>query len=273
MNTIKRFITSLAVTLPMLITFGGTAHAMIKYNPNGNPTSTTPVFNQFYDVPDGVGNEAEFVRIRPQTSPNSALVTTLNSACNNNDAYTVWNYIHNGADPSFNGNGTGTAVAHNVNIHMTAPLGATSNTFQFTSAISASNAATVTAAAHLNCAQSVKLSLIPGSVRYVTVTHGTVVAPDSAVNGNLSIDGHVAGKDDVWACWEERVAVFYDVKVTVTPPVVPPVVPPTTPTPTQPTPTVLVNTGPGDVAAIFAATTIAGALAYRVFISRRLSRQ
>jgi uncharacterized repeat protein (TIGR01451 family) len=45
-------------------------------------------------------------------------------------------------------------------------------------------------------------------------------------------------------------------------------------TPVTPaTPTALVNTGPGDVAAIFAAATVAGAVAYRVYMTRRLSRQ
>ncbi|MEO8785071.1 MAG: hypothetical protein ABI221_01990 [Candidatus Saccharimonadales bacterium] len=46
-------------------------------------------------------------------------------------------------------------------------------------------------------------------------------------------------------------------------------VPPVTPA----TPTTLVNTGPGDVAAIFAVTTLAGAMAYRLYMARRLSRQ
>ncbi len=39
------------------------------------------------------------------------------------------------------------------------------------------------------------------------------------------------------------------------------------------TPKVLPNTGAGDVAAIFAASTVAGIAAYHVFVSRRLSRQ
>jgi hypothetical protein len=38
-------------------------------------------------------------------------------------------------------------------------------------------------------------------------------------------------------------------------------------------PTTLINTGPGDVAAIFAATTLAGAMAYRLYMARRLARQ
>ncbi len=43
---------------------------------------------------------------------------------------------------------------------------------------------------------------------------------------------------------------------------------PTTPTPT-PTPTTLPNTGPGDVAGIFAAVTVAGALFHKYVLSRR----
>jgi len=60
------------------------------------------------------------------------------------------------------------------------------------------------------------------------------------------------------------------------PPVTPPTVtPPTTPAaPAAPAaPTALVNTGPGSVAGLFAATTAIGAMAYRWMLSRRLSRQ
>lgn len=55
-----------------------------------------------------------------------------------------------------------------------------------------------------------------------------------------------------------------------TPPVV---TPPTTPPATPAAPTALVNTGPGSVAGLFAATTAVGAVAYRWMLSRRLSRQ
>jgi hypothetical protein len=55
----------------------------------------------------------------------------------------------------------------------------------------------------------------------------------------------------------------------------PPVTPPATPqTPAAPAaPTTLVNTGPGSAIAAFVAATIAGAIGYRKFVSRRLSRQ
>ena len=54
-------------------------------------------------------------------------------------------------------------------------------------------------------------------------------------------------------------------------PVTPPVTPPTTPT--TPAPTTLVNTGPGETAAVVAVATVLGALGYRKVLSRRLSRQ
>jgi uncharacterized repeat protein (TIGR01451 family) len=43
-------------------------------------------------------------------------------------------------------------------------------------------------------------------------------------------------------------------------------------TPSNPTPTTLVKTGPSDVAAVFAATSVAGVAAYNVFTKRRLGQ-
>jgi uncharacterized protein with FMN-binding domain len=58
--------------------------------------------------------------------------------------------------------------------------------------------------------------------------------------------------------------------VTPTPPAaIPPATPPATP---AAAPTALVNTGPGSIVGLFAATTIVGTVAYRWFLSRRLSR-
>lgn len=55
----------------------------------------------------------------------------------------------------------------------------------------------------------------------------------------------------------------------------PPVTPPSTPpaTPSTPAPTTLVNTGPGETAALFAVAVIAGTFGYRKYLSRKLSRQ
>jgi hypothetical protein len=51
----------------------------------------------------------------------------------------------------------------------------------------------------------------------------------------------------------------------------PPVTPTPTPTPTPTTPVALVNTGPGDVIALFAVATVVGAVAHRLY-SRRFAR-
>jgi hypothetical protein len=56
---------------------------------------------------------------------------------------------------------------------------------------------------------------------------------------------------------------------TVTPPTTPPATPPATPA----APTALVNTGPGSVIGLFAATSIGGTALYRRLLARRLSRQ
>lgn len=58
-----------------------------------------------------------------------------------------------------------------------------------------------------------------------------------------------------------------------TPPVTPPTTPPNTPgTPIPGTPSQLVNTGPGNVIALFSATTVAGAIVHRLYAVRRLAR-
>lgn len=213
-KAIKRSVITAVALLPLLVAglHATSVSAAVKYDPNGTPTSTTPVFNQFYDVPYGVGNEADFVRLKPQAGGNADYVDPLNSACDTNSAYTVRTYVHNGADPAYNNNGSGSAVAHNTVVRMTAPLGSTSNNFVFNSTVSASNAAAVSDSGRLICGQTVKLSLVPGSVKVTTLAGGTKSAPDSAVNGVLPIDSRgVAG--DVWACWDDRVIVTYDVKV------------------------------------------------------------
>ena len=68
--------------------------------------------------------------------------------------------------------------------------------------------------------------------------------------------------------------VTFKVKVNCpTPVVTPPVVTPTTPaTPVAAKPTKLVNTGPGEVLALFALSTVAGTFAYQMFLSRRLGQ-
>ncbi len=87
----------------------------------------------------------------------------------------------------------------------------------------------------------------------------TVVA-----TANFSVDGTTKSATSV-SCQKQ---------VTFTQNQPPVVVPPATPSsPSTPAPTQLVNTGAGNIVGIFAATTAAGAAAYRFMVSRRLSRQ
>src|SRR3990167_11443122 len=91
-----------AVSMLMGFAFVSTVQAAcVQYDPNGTPTAKTPVFNQFCGVPNGVGNEADFVRVRanttgdPKTGNNADYVDSLNSACTVGAKYDVRTYVHN----------------------------------------------------------------------------------------------------------------------------------------------------------------------------------
>lgn len=191
------------------------------------PSFEQPVFNTYTNVPFSVGNEADFVRVRPSTGSvtdngttgqrNSLYVDTLSAACNVGDMYDVRTYIHNGADPDFNNNGSGTAVAHNTTVNMTAPLNQTGKNFTFTTTISASNAATVSDTGTLKCASNVRLQLVPTSVKVYSKALGWQSISDNAVNGSTKVGTHSLNSGDVWGCWDERVLVAYVVKVVEVP--------------------------------------------------------
>jgi hypothetical protein len=377
LNKLTTGIAALSLSTALFLASGGMASAACwQYDPSGFTTSNTPVFNNICGVPNGIGNESDFVRIRPNTtgddtstSNNSAYVDTLSSACNSGDKFDIHTYIHNDATPDQNNNGSGTAVAHGVQLSLAAPTGNTGSNFTFASTVTATNAATVKDTATLNCnGQPVKLTLVPGTVKIYGTQYPWTGLPDNSVNGTFKIGSPVMGSGDIWGCWEYRVVVVYEVQVqkevppataqctllsifasdnrkvtvsnfTVTqtnaalksvvldwgdtnkvtlnsadavkgqthtydkdgtflisavatfsvegqPDIVsggpgtacaqqvvfsPTQPPKVTPPPT--TPSTLVNTGPGTVAGLFAATTIAGTAAYRKLLARKLSRQ
>jgi hypothetical protein len=127
--------------------------------------------------------------------------------------YDIRTYVHNGAAEETNDNGNGTSVAHDVTVSMEAPLGVTADDFTFESTISASNAASVTDTGLLNCDEDVQLELVPQTVRVYSGFYGWQNAPDSAVNGDLTIGSRSVGSGDVWGCWEDRVVIVYVVRV------------------------------------------------------------
>lgn len=213
------------VAIATLAGLSGQAQAaQIDYNNTGNlPSIEKPVFNTYTNVPNGVANEADFVRIRPSTgdptdngtngAKNMLYINKLAVPCAVGAKYDVRTYIHNGADADFNNNGTGSAVAKGVKLTMTAPLGQNGTTFKFSSTISASNAASVSDDATLLCDNNVRLKLIPQTVKIYTKTLGYNTLADSAANGTTSIGSNVLGSGDVWGCWDSRVIVVYAVEV------------------------------------------------------------
>ena len=92
----------------------------------------------YTNTPAGIGNEADFVRLRKSTGdPKVPAVQNdfsdpLNAACVVGEKFDVRTYVHNGANDEFNDNGNGSSVAHNVMVAMQAQLGVTKKNFDNT---------------------------------------------------------------------------------------------------------------------------------------------
>lgn len=128
---------------------------------------------------------------------------------------------------------------------------------------------------------------VTGTVDNATIVGYEINWGDNSPVSHKQNDTHVYAKDGTYVIvtkvqvkfadghteWKTATACAKQVTFKGNTPVVPvtPVTPPVTPGTGGPT--TLVNTGPGSIAGIFAATSIAGAMAYRVFMARRLSRQ
>jgi LPXTG-motif cell wall-anchored protein len=227
---LKRSLLSIAIVPALLFAGGGKAlAAQIPYVPGQPlPTTSTPAFNVFSNIPYGVGDESDFVRIRPSDGTsndsgtngirNTLYTDTITAACNVGEMYDVRTYVHNGADPTFNNaDGSGTAVAHGVQVAMTANIGTDGTTFPFTSTITANNATSVTDKATLNCNSSVRLEVVPSSIKAYSKTLGWQDVTIDAVNGKIKIGSRDMNSGDVWGCWDERVQIVYTVKVVAVP--------------------------------------------------------
>lgn len=222
-NFFKKVALSLAAVAVLLTGAQAVNAAQIDINNPGTVPIEKPVFNTYTNVPYGIGNEADFVRLRTSNGDPTASVNDnnysdpLSAACKVGDKFDVRTYVHNGANERFNNNGGGTAVAHNVTVAMQAPLGSTSNKFSFKSTISSSNASSVSDTATLNCGNNVQLKLVPQAVKVFSKHTGWNGVADSAVNGSLQIGSRNVGSGDVWGCWDDRVMVVYVVEVVEAP--------------------------------------------------------
>lgn len=165
----------------------------------------------------------------------------------------------------------------NVVVKATLPAGAsktnTSNlTVTYSDGIGSPSRASVTV--NLTSAQSI--SYEAGSA-VLYGTGGTVIKtlPDGVTGNGVNV-GSIGGSTTEYVNFKAKVNCPTPPSCKTTPSLCPPSTPPKTPPSTPPAqtpPTTLVNTGPGDVIGIFSAVTIAGALGYRLYLSRRLARQ
>ncbi|MCA9330917.1 hypothetical protein KC957_02625 [Candidatus Saccharibacteria bacterium] len=220
---LKSLAISLLATVVLAVSAGTASAAQIDYNNPNNQPITSARFNAYTNVPGGIGNEADFVKLRksngdptvPATQNN--FVDPVNDACAVGQKYDVRTYIHDSANTEYNDNGNGTAVARNVNVAMQAQLGTTKKSFTFTSTISASNAASVTDNGTLNCANNVQLKLVPQTVKVYSKYTGWNSASDTAVNSNLAVGSRAVGSGIQWGCWDDRIIVVYTVEVVEAP--------------------------------------------------------
>ncbi|MGH7192334.1 MAG: hypothetical protein ACREJM_02235 [Candidatus Saccharimonadales bacterium] len=176
------------------------------------------------------------------------------------------------------------SAANNVVVKASLPAGAsksnTSNmTVSYTDGVNSPAYGSVTV--NFDSAQSI--SYVSGSgVLYDGSGNVIKALPDGITNSGVNV-GSLNGSTVEYVNFKAKVnCPTPECKTNCTPPVcktnctpTPPTTPPTaTTTKTTTTiPTTLVNTGPGDVIGAFSAVSVAGALGYRLYLSRRLARQ
>ncbi len=118
----------------------------------------------------------------------------------------------------------------------------------------------------LNLSSAQSVSYVDGTTQLLDSNGNLIKAlPDGLLSQSGVNIGGLDGSTTEYVNFEAKV------NCPSTPPVTPPTT--TTTTPSTPAPTQLVNTGPGSVIGIFAATVALGAAGYRFILGRRLSRQ
>lgn len=176
----------------------------------------------------------------------------------------------------------GPDVLNNVVVKATLDSGvSTSHSSKVTVTADNANPSSTTDTAGVNLSKAGSLTYVPGSTELLDAHDSKLsTLPDGILNSGVNIGS-------VGVSTEQKRFVQFEAKTNCptpkcthncTPPTcthncTPPVTPPSTPPTTPATPTTLVNTGPGDVIGAFSAVTVAGALGYRLYLSRRLARQ
>lgn len=184
--------------------FGAIAMALLFTAGVQAQSASGPIFNNYSGV-DGVGNEADFLRIR-QTD--GTKVDTV-EACSGE--VTIWFYVHNSQAAANNGtNNDGPGVAKGTRVKVAIPTG-TSNTQTLKGTISATNAATVTDTTKITCGgKAVKLEYVSTDPVYTTAPGGYTLKGDitSATGAELGYNGGVLP-----GCWDYRAWITLKVRI------------------------------------------------------------
>ncbi len=190
----------------------------VPYNGDQTQGADFPAFNIFFNVPS-VGNEADFIRVKKDGEANSTLRNTVDSSCKTGDRFDVWFYVHNGAKPSLNNNGTGPGVAKDVVAKVVLPTTAMSN-FPISGGLTASNAQAINDSALIKCGgKQFKLKYVDNSAQaFLDQPNQTVSLPKAIVEGGTPIGSNLLN-GQVWGCWEQRVWMQLKVEVEEVPPV------------------------------------------------------
>ncbi len=217
-NFIKSTSAALAIALISLMPASAAAIAAGSLPYEGAATQGTsfPAFNVYNNVPSVV-NEADFIRLKKDGAANSTLSNLVNTTCKTGDRFVVWFYVHNGANPA--GNADGSAVAKNVIAKVGLPT-ADASSFNITGGLTSSNAESVNDNASLNCGTGTfKLKYVADSAgAYLEEAKVNVAVPNSIVTTGGAPIGSVAGsfvegQNSVKGCWDERVWMAMKVEV------------------------------------------------------------
>jgi hypothetical protein len=205
MNYLHKGLFALAGIAASITMLGAPKASAVEY-----PTYSTPVFNTFTSTP--YGDERDFVKIK---SDNGGSYSNELTSCADGATATVAVYIHNNAASGYNGaNNDGSAVATGTRLALVSNYGATGTTFNINGNLSASNAATASNGASINCADGeYELSYVSGSAKLYGIGQSGVALPDSVFTAGGASIGALA-KNGVWpGCWEFIGAVQAQVKL------------------------------------------------------------
>ncbi len=172
------------------------------------PSDTIPEFNKLTDVVGGVGNEADFVRVR-KTGTEDPFTNLVNDACVDGQEVSIQVYIHNSSNNNANGeNFDGPVVAQGTRLSLT-DGGKTVD-----GEISATNAASVFDDATITCnGQEVDFDFVSGSAVIKTAVQDYVTLSDDVFTPGGTPIGYAGQNGKFPACFEYRAWVYAKVVI------------------------------------------------------------